>query len=86
MSEVLREEKILEIELDSSKVGNFTFMINWNFRGDDFSYASYEEDYGLGDRPSERSYLDLCNHEWIDVGFNHPKFVCKKCDEEKKAQ
>lgn len=21
-----------------------------------------------------------CNHEWVDVGFNHTKEVCKHCD------
>lgn len=25
----------------------------------------------------------VCNHEWVDVGFMHSKFVCAKCDEPK---
>lgn len=24
-----------------------------------------------------------CKHQYVDVGFNHPKFVCKFCDKEK---
>lgn len=26
----------------------------------------------------------LCNHEWINIGFTFDKFICKKCDCEKK--
>lgn len=25
-----------------------------------------------------------CEHQWVDVGFQHSKFVCKKCNENKK--
>lgn len=26
---------------------------------------------------------DACDHEWIDVGFMQPAYVCKHCDKEK---
>lgn len=27
---------------------------------------------------------NICNHEYVNVGFHHDKLVCKKCDKEKK--
>lgn len=76
------ETKILEVELNDSEVGNFTFMVNWNFIGDEFGYTSYEDGYGTSNKKQEGSY-SYCDHEWVDVGFNHPKLVCKKCDKDK---
>ena len=26
---------------------------------------------------------NACEHEWVDVGFSQPKWICKKCDKEK---
>lgn len=37
------------------------------------------------DKKEESKKTDsYCVHEWIDVGFNFSKMVCRKCDVEKK--
>lgn len=27
--------------------------------------------------------VEVCEHEWVNVGFNFDKWVCKKCDQER---
>lgn len=36
-----------------------------------------------GDSVEFTRQLPKCQHEFIDVGFSHSKFVCKHCDTEK---
>jgi hypothetical protein len=32
----------------------------------------------------EKKETLYCSHEWVNVGFNHIKMVCKHCDIDKK--
>ena len=83
MNKFSQAQKVLEIELADDDLGNFNFMTNWNYSADDIDYYSpYDDNYGTGASGGGGS-MTFCDHEWIDVGFNHPKFVCKKCDKDR---
>lgn len=84
MSNKTDGKKILGLDLEHDQVGTFNYMINWNFNADDIDYYSpYEDNYGTKSSGSGSGIYNFCDHEWIDVGFFHPKFVCKKCDKDK---
>lgn len=85
MSDNDQSKKILDLELSEQHYGNFNFMTNWNYGADDKDYYSgYEDIFGTSSG-SKETLSSYCDHEWVDVGFNHPKFVCKKCDKDKEG-
>ncbi len=43
-----------------------------------YNWRPFFQDFKM---PKMGIYSDSsCPHEWVDVGFNHSKMVCKKCD------
>jgi hypothetical protein len=45
---------------------------------------SYDDHVWLGDydhSPSNNTKKG-CQHEWVNVGFHHDKWVCKKCNKD----
>jgi hypothetical protein len=40
--------------------------------------------YDIPSEPDPAAKTQACVHEWVNVGFTFDKFICKKCNCEKK--
>ena len=84
MSNQVTKTKILERTLGPNEISNFNTMVYWTYYEleEELVDESPESFYGTGVGSKDKVCYD---HEWVNVSFNHIKYVCKKCDKEKES-